>query len=870
MASTSTAPQRSTTARAFARSLTMLLKYVRLYGPEHKRTTDQLAVTWDELQAAASGPAGLLLGVASGKLLLDGIATEAGAAEKGFIDLLAATGIASIQFSQRVSPAEFNLLVNAFTAGKPAEVLKQLKNTLPPNGGIRLNEVRYIEDNGKEPDLAAQLTARVLDDSAEKLSDWMNDPQKLLQLIFAAQGATAGPGGEGAAAGDGASGGKAGAAIAATAPLQETEVFGLMQWLTQLGKVQSEADANTAAAALQAGLANMPPNALAALQAALANIDNADAAARSNMLLKLAENLAIRFALERYDRGEVKVNAVREMLDRLNKEMENLRSVVRSHEDTMARSGINVETHAEILDRQFWAAMPEKGKLGVLLSPEAYCIPAKNIRTYVEELLVRPDRETAERILRQYVSCISNPEHDARRKCAMGLGDLAELYAAISERLLFDAIVRTGDQVAAEREADLLPHMSAAFIRLSQVAANGHHYYAIAQTLHVMQGIEKSNPELGKDLRPRVAIEGRVREFVEDALESDTLPDGLAETLQRVPRAAAEHIAVRFNQCTRRQECDRVVALLDAVGGEALGHLRAMTTDRPPAEALLRLALRSRIDFEALEADLLARVKSWTRLQQEELVRQLSLGGAPERGRLLAHLLPQLDVLVRPIAVEEIGLSGDEAATPFLLKTLAESTADATNGFLRVKTIEALGRLKDVRANEALLSLINERSLLGWKQPQEIRIAAAQALLRTSPEIAKPVLAKAGLGNDDLALGVFDSPADWARPRRYPRIEFQRPWSGVLATTKGRTPVNITCMSLAGGVASRESRSSVGPEAVLELTSGLRRLRMNVIVRENRAREISFEILNIELEDLGRLRTTLSKQMPAITAAASA
>ena len=46
-------------------------------------------------------------------------------------------------------------------------------------------------------------------------------------------------------------------------------------------------------------------------------------------LLRLAEDLAIKFALDRFQRGEVRVNAVRQMLDRMGHELETLRKLLK-------------------------------------------------------------------------------------------------------------------------------------------------------------------------------------------------------------------------------------------------------------------------------------------------------------------------------------------------------------------------------------------------------------------------------------------------------------------------------------------------------------------------------------------------------------
>ena len=93
----------------------------------------------------------------------------------------------------------------------------------------------------------------------------------------------------------------------------------------------------------------------------------------------------------------------------------------------MAGAGLSVESHADVLDRQFWASVPESGKKAVLTSSEAWCIPPRNIQQYVEELLGRGESETAGDILLHYASCVRNQDTEARKKAAIGLGQLAEL-----------------------------------------------------------------------------------------------------------------------------------------------------------------------------------------------------------------------------------------------------------------------------------------------------------------------------------------------------------------------------------------------------------------------------------------------------------
>ena len=108
--------------------------------------------------------------------------------------------------------------------------------------------------------------------------------------------------------------------------------------------------------------------------------------------MKAAEHMAIRFALERYQKGEVKVNAVHQMMEHMSRQMDTLRQILKIQEDKMSKAGILVESHADILDRMFWAEVPEAGKKSVLLSHEAPCVPPRNLRQFVEVLLERDDK----------------------------------------------------------------------------------------------------------------------------------------------------------------------------------------------------------------------------------------------------------------------------------------------------------------------------------------------------------------------------------------------------------------------------------------------------------------------------------------------
>jgi len=105
-----------------------------MYGFDHKRAENQFEITWNELQQALpkTGDGGFLLGVSGNQLLMDGIPLESGQAERSFAQLLNTAGLASINFSNKVTVEDFARLVRAFAVGgsKAQDVAKQIKDTL--------------------------------------------------------------------------------------------------------------------------------------------------------------------------------------------------------------------------------------------------------------------------------------------------------------------------------------------------------------------------------------------------------------------------------------------------------------------------------------------------------------------------------------------------------------------------------------------------------------------------------------------------------------------------------------------------------------------------------------------------------------------
>ena len=888
-------------ARAFVRSLNVLFKYVRLYGLEHARSAAQFDSTWSELAEAvhSAGQTGLLLGASGSQLLLDGEPLESTAAERSFADLLNAAGVASISFSREVEREELANLVSAFMeAGPKAAPLAdrlELHFGKRKTSGIRVNEIRFVAEDASFSDarVAAQLTVKTLGADADRIQDWFRSPEKMIQLIAAAEGAHGGAGGKEASGGSGGgtgigggvggTGGGAGAFqggglftgpggdyVAGTAasgggappPLEEAEMQSLLRLIAQLGEASHEKDPKQLdQVSWQQKLATLPQNAQITLRQALAGVAAKSPSSKMDeaMLLRLSEDLAIKFALDRFQRGEVRVNAVRQMLDRMGTELDTLRKLLKSREDKLATAGVSIESHADVLDRQFWAAVPESGKRQVLTSTEAWCIPPRNVQQYVEELMGRGESEAAGDILVKYASCVRNKDAEARKKAAIGLSQLAELYSKAASQKLQDALSQIGQQMAAEKDAELQTLLSAAFVRLSQESSTRRYYRAMQQSLDSLADLEELRPSWVKSLRPRTGIENRVPEFIEEALTVETMPEGLVGVLMRVPHAAAEQLAVRLARSGRRTERESIVLLATSVGPPCSRHLKELLKTEQPAKAAAVVGLLSRLDPAAVEEILPARLRDGGRSFHDAVVRQLSIAGSPERGRLLANSLEIFDEMVIPLALDEIGICGDPSTATKLLRLAEGELIPEGQEYLRVKAIEALGRMRAPAAAGHLRRFVEAKKIFSWVYPEEIRTAAAQALMKLDPDWMREFLPQSGIDPNILALAPLDAipERDVVRHRRYRRIKLPRNVPAVITSARGKHSSAISVLSLEGGLLSGDLQLAVGTEATLKIPAGLRSISMRTVVRFVRSHQAGFEMVGMGLEDRAKLRRLL-------------
>ena len=823
-------------------------------------------------------------------MLLDGIPLEVGQAERSFAQLLTAAGLSSIMFSSKVTLDDFTRLVRAFAMGgsKAQDFAKQLKETLGDNkdSSIRIKEVKFVaaDPTTGEYSMAAQLAAQAL---GPEFKQWLNDPQKLLQLIAAAQGASAGgasvpggaplgsvpsipiPGGVTAAGGTGAPGPLT-AWTGGVVALQEEEVIQTIRLLTHFG--QAMQDPNSSKENLAVELGKAPEGAKVNLAQLLEGLaaqtlqNNNNETNDTPLLMKAAESMAIKFALDRYSKGEVKVNAVHDMMEHMSRQMDTLRQILRVQEDKMSKAGILVESHADILDRMFWAEIPEAGKKSVLLTSEAACVPPRNIRQFVEILFERDDNEIAAKILSNYCTGVDAKDAEPRRKTATGLAQLADLYANAPEEVMPNALAIMGERLAKETDTEIQSLLAAAFARFGQEACTRRKFKAIAELCISLDSVAKQKPALVQDLRSRVGIENRLPEMIEEAINADAASEDLIEVLQQLPRHSVEHLADRFFRAQKRVECDRIIELVGELGQPAIDDLRDMIRLGQPRQAASTVGLLSRLSVSTLLELLPTRMNEFNRFYQDVIVRQIAYGAAPDRGRTLVELLELLDSLILPEAIDEIGMSQDRSASSALIALATAGEAQNRPPFVQLKAVESLGRLREPEGVPVLRSIVEDKKLFGYTQHRELRIAAIQALSKIDPRYGTQALTDSGLEAAELAIAPLDSGpgCPWVRQRRYERIILPRTLSATLSSSWGKSNILMREMSLGGGMGTRSDNLRVGSEAHVEISLGVKKIRGEVLLRRARVNEIGFEFVSMDLDSRYRLRRVLVEALQKV------
>lgn len=791
-------------ARAIVRSVYALSRHIRLFGMSRERTLAQVDLCFAQLHPFLP-LTGVVVSLQGDRLSVDGVTLDVTPAEQSFARLLREVPHQKFQFDPTFSHEALEKIASAMAFQQPA----------------------------------SQATAtHFAMTETEELASWLRDPFALLSFLNVAIHDSD--------------------SLAHDAQAGSADIAPLLHVLRRLGTSEEEGEALGAARDLQ----RVSPSLLGMLREVLVEFsESSPHLSGENLLLRTADRTVIRLVLHKLESKEIVVGLVPGFIERFARQLHMLRAVLGGAEPSEMRSVQPLDGLIENLDRDLWTLLPEDSIRALLLSPEAYYVAPSVLDLRLTAMIEKGEDELAAKVLTNYGSAVSGREAEGRRRAAKGVGELAELYALVVPDHVPTLVRSISRQLMRESDARMQSLLGTALVRMSSAVQQQRDFAATAATSDAVAEIIERRPTLGTELRPRISVENRLPEYLDEALSASEVSEDLAGLLQRHGAVVMQLLCDRFLQCNLREESIRLRNLASRMGAEARAELLRRLRTGNSDDALSSAGLASVLLPGETSMLLERRAAHWTQTQQDLLVRQLAIAGSPTRSTILLKLLPDLDNLIVPGAIDEIGMSEDLSASSALLAVATAGDTSRFTGYSRVKAVEAIGRLRAASGTDALLDLLQSRRMLHWAQPHEVRIAALQALYMIDPEKTAS-LPRSGITVRELSLGplAIDVHNPWSRQRRYTRVLPLKPMAAVANSKTGRAGLEIISLSLGGGRARRQNQAHSVGESTVQLEFALRRLNSQVLIREQAGSELSFEIAEIGLAERSRLRHLLLAQ----------
>jgi len=222
-----------------------------------------------------------------------------------------------------------------------------------------------------------------------------------------------------------------------------------------------------------------------------------------------------------------------------------------------------------------------------------------------------------------------------------------------------------------------------------------------------------------------------------------------------------------------------------------------------------------------------------------------------------AGIFDSLDILIRPLALDEISMTGSPDSIPKLLDI---ASSDGISGYVRLKAVEALGRLRASAAESSAANDIgSEAGLALAVSPPSFASLPRRLCCASIPWSRWEKLPPPDRKGETWFWNrlIPKRTALCFRQRRYARLKLSR--NLVLTTTNLRENFRLSVpeLNLGGGIGAGERHLAPGTLVTLKLTQGVRTIKAQAIVRGARPQAMAFEFVDMDLEDRARLRKIL-------------
>lgn len=820
------------------RNFHLLLRSERLYEKNHPSRLDSLDSAYDSLRQVAESLEGLEIRIERGGIVAHQVSDGHLPDARGEMQALAAdlqrVGVCSLVFSRKFHVGELDTIVRLMR--------ESLLKSEEPASDAR----------------TAWWPARLLENRVEGISVNTHTDRKVDTVLASLIGALVAYGGHAPRE-------------PADSPIKAPDIEDLMATLRLLARLTPPLETarglspEEAARAIHSVMEEASRESLRTLLHSVSQYAPRDSEQPLPYLLRLSENMILEFLSAEFAGGSLDPPAVRPAFHRFAGVLVESGGYSGPHASQHLSSLAGAwaaDRHLEQLIDRFWLELPAREKSAVVRGPDVWCVPVAALRQTLGHLVdtgADAPRREARNIVLNYLRRLELSDASARRSVAAGLNELVPILESLWPNQLPEELSRCAMKTLQPETAPETAALLAALVEaLGRIAVNRADYSGFEI---ILTGLERAPRDKEHEhmaaLATRLVAQDRWFLLVDASLAKRPLDPILPRLLQRDPDRLLDRLTVLLTEPRGTEMLPAMARLLRTIGVPVLNLLETRLYEARRQRVTAAIKLLAVADPERLLRGLARAITSWEWNLQDLAVSELSRPSNSASTQSVAFvfsaILADAHPMVVPMMIDQIGLAQEATAVPQLLEIAAGEHEVLRDQFVRIKAIEALGRMRATDAAELLETLVGKRDGLAYAEPAGLRAAAeeALALIENRPSFKQ-------------AAAAFGAPTQassgYLVPRRYVRVLLESPLRAQIEGASARL-ARVKSISLGGAYLESPGKLAVGDSIKLEVRAGLRKIIFTAVVRNIGADGTGVEFVHMRDEDRERLRKFVQRHL---------
>jgi len=822
------------------RSLQLLLRSERLYDENHPHRLDSLDTAYEALRVVSGQLNGLELRIERGGIVAPKVSETQLPDLRGEMHALAAdlqrAGIQTLKFSRKFHVGELDTLARLTKASL-------LKSTVPARGGK-----------------SSWWPAKLLENHVEGIAVNTQTDRRVDTVLASLIAALVAYGGNSP---------RESSEAAIMAP-DFDDLVAALQLLSRLTPPLESVrglSPEDAARAIHGAMETATRDTVRMLLTSVSQYGPNGGERPQPYLLRLSESLIFEFLAAEFSTGALTPPVIRPTFQRMAQAIEESGRYAGPHASQHLSAFATTwaqETHLEQSVEKFWTELPPREKSAVMRGADVWCIPVSVLRQTLGKLAhtgADAQRREARGIVLNYARRLAHTDANARRAVAAGLNELTAVIESLwPNQLPEDLSVGALHALEIETTPETRALLAAFLETLARVAVNRADYAGFEAILLGLEQPPKGGEydQLMATLSQRLVAQDRWLLLVDAALANRALDPVLPRLLQRDPERLLDRLTLLLTEPRGPEMIPAMARLLRSIGVPALNLLETRLYEARRQRVTSAIRMLSAADPERLLRGIARALGSWEWNLQDlaisELSRPSNAACAQSAAFVFSAIIADAHPLVVPMMIDQIGLAQETTAIPQLMEIAAGEHEILRDQFVRIKAIEALGRMRAGEAAELLRQLAEGREGLAFAEPAGLRSAAEEAL---------SLIENRPSSNRTRAAfeAVAQASASYVIPRRYLRIPLESPLRAHIDGGQAGL-ARVKTISLGGAYLASPKKLSVGDSIRLEVRSGLRKIHFTAVVRNVGPDGGGVEFVHMKDEDREKLFKLVQRHMP--------